>query len=163
MSGIPFQSLVQLMASFLQDSLGRGGDAVGFEVEQPDFIGEKGGQIDHALDDDKFRGADGGDSVTDAVGPERPTFLELVTSIKEAVGSRSRLVRVPGGALPLLSQAVGLMVRDVLLTRDEYRAMADGLADTEGPATGPTALSDWLVEHRETLGLRYANELARHF
>jgi len=31
---------------------------------------------------------------------------------------------------------------DVLLTRDEYRAMADGLADTDGPATGSIALSE---------------------
>jgi NADH dehydrogenase len=41
--------------------------------------------------------------------------------------------------------------------------MADGLADTEGPATGSIALSDWLVEHEPTLGLTYANELQRHF
>ena len=103
------------------------------------------------------------DSVTDAVGPERPTFLELVTSIKEVVRSRARLVRVPPVAMPLLSRGVGLVVRDVLLTRDEYQAMAAGLADTEGPATGPIALSDFLAEHGGDLGLRYANEIERHF
>ncbi len=36
------------------------------------------------------------DSVTDAVGPERPTFTELVGEIRSAVGSRARLVHVPG-------------------------------------------------------------------
>ena len=41
--------------------------------------------------------------------------------------------------------------------------MADGLADTEGPATGTTALSDWLANNGPTLGLAYANELKRHF
>jgi NADH dehydrogenase len=41
--------------------------------------------------------------------------------------------------------------------------MAGGLADTDGPATGSTALSTWLAQHGETLGLRYANELDRHF
>jgi hypothetical protein len=51
----------------------------------------------------------------------------------------------------------------VLLTADEYRAMASGLADTDGPATGQTLLSDWLAEHRDGLGSRYANELSRHF
>ena len=34
------------------------------------------------------------DCVIDAVGPESPTFLELVASIRAAVGSRSRIVRV---------------------------------------------------------------------
>jgi uncharacterized protein YbjT (DUF2867 family) len=109
------------------------------------------------------RGAQRFDSVSDAVGPERPTFVELVNSIKSAVGSRSLLVHVPGSTLPLLSRVVGAALGDVLLTRDEYRAMADGLADTEGPTTGATALSDWLVEHAPVLGLTYANELKRHF
>ncbi len=103
------------------------------------------------------------DSVTDAVGPERPTFTELVGAVRDAVGSRARLLRVPGATVPVFARVLGLALHDVLLTADEYRAMAAGLADTDGPATGPTALSAWLAEHGETLGLRYANELERHF
>ena len=109
------------------------------------------------------KGAERGDSVIDAVGPERPTFVELVNSIRQAVGSRSLVVHVPGAALPLFSRAVGTAIGDVLLTRDEYRAMANGLADTDGSATGPTALSGWLVENAPGLGLTYANELKRHY
>ncbi len=103
------------------------------------------------------------DSVTDAVGPERPTFTELVGALKDAVRSRARLVHVPGVCMPALSRVLGLALHDVLLTTEEYRAMAAGLADTDGPSTGSTALSVWLAEHGETLGLHYANELARHF
>jgi nucleoside-diphosphate-sugar epimerase len=103
------------------------------------------------------------DSVSDAVGPERPTFVELVNSIKDAVESRSLLVHVPGAVLPIVSRAVGAALGDVLLTRDEYRAMVGGLADTVGPATGTTALSDWLIEQAPVLGRTYANELKRHF
>ena len=40
---------------------------------------------------------------------------------------------------------------------------ADSLADTDGPATGETALSRWIIDHRDTLGRGYANELTRHF
>jgi uncharacterized protein YbjT (DUF2867 family) len=109
------------------------------------------------------KGAQRFDSVSDAVGPERPTFVELVNSIRDAVESRSLLVHVPGPAIPILSRTVGAALGDVLLTRDEYRAMAEGLADTEGPATGPTALSDWLIGHSSVLGRTYANELKRHF
>ena len=109
------------------------------------------------------KGAERGDSVSDAVGPERPTFLELVTSIRDLIGSRARIVRVPGATVPLLARLLGIALRDVLLTRDEYRAMAAGLADTDGPATGPTALSDWLAAHADVLGVRYASELNRHF
>jgi uncharacterized protein YbjT (DUF2867 family) len=109
------------------------------------------------------KGAEQDDSVTDAVGPERPTFLELVTSVREVTGSRARIVRVPEALVPPMSRLVGLALHDVLLTSDEYRAMASGLADTDGPATGDTRLSDWLQAHRDDLGVRYANELRRHF
>ncbi|HEX4216887.1 MAG TPA: NmrA family NAD(P)-binding protein, partial [Acidimicrobiales bacterium] len=102
-------------------------------------------------------------SVTDAVGPERPTFLELVRSIRAAVGSRSPIVPLPGPLVALLSRLLGMALHDVLLTSDEYRAMAAGLADTDGPTTGSTALSTWLAGHGDQLGLHYANELRRHF
>jgi NADH dehydrogenase len=103
------------------------------------------------------------DSVIDAVGPERPTFVEMVSTIREAIGSRTPIVRVPGVAMPVLSRALGLLLHDVLLTREEYRTMASGLADADGPATGSIALSDWVARHAGELGRTYANELRRHF
>jgi NADH dehydrogenase len=62
-----------------------------------------------------------------------------------------------------MSAILGLLVHDVLLTSDEYHAMADGLADVEGPSTGSTSVLAWLARNGERLGLRYANELTRHF
>jgi uncharacterized protein YbjT (DUF2867 family) len=109
------------------------------------------------------KAGESGNTVTDAVGPDRPTFVELVTSIRHSVGSRSRLVHVPGFTVPAFSKVVGLALGDVLLTSDEYRAMASGLADTVGPATGTISLGEWLSRHGPTLGLNYANELQRHF
>ena len=103
------------------------------------------------------------DSVTDAVGPERPTFNELVASIGVAVGARTRIVHMPGRVLPVLSSVLGLALHDVLLTRDEYQAMATGLADTDGQSTGSTELSKWISERGGDLGVHYANELSRHF
>lgn len=109
------------------------------------------------------KATEGQDSVTDAVGPENPTFNELVAMIRDAVGAKSRIVHVPGALVPLLSSVLGLALHDVLLTKDEYEAMANGLADTTGPATGSTCLSTWLTQVGDNLGLHYANELHRHF
>jgi len=104
------------------------------------------------------------DSVTlDAVGPDSLTFREMVLAIRAAVGSRALIVPAPGWAIPPLSAALGTVLRDVLLTSDEYRAMAAGLADSDGPATGQTGLIDWIAKHGHDLGRRYANELARHY
>jgi uncharacterized protein YbjT (DUF2867 family) len=108
-------------------------------------------------------GARTDDATVDAVGPESPTFREMVLGIRAAVGSRALVVPAPGWAIPPLSAALGAVLRDVLLTREEYEAMADGLADSDGPSTGSTSLSEWIAGHRQELGRSYANELARHY
>jgi len=55
------------------------------------------------------------------------------------------------------------VLRDTLLTRDEYLAMADGLADSPAPSAGQIVLTGWIAEHGPELGRGYANELDRHF
>ena len=104
------------------------------------------------------------DSVTvDAVGADAPTFKDLVLAIRAAVGSRALVVPAPGWAIPPLSAALGATLHDVLLTREEYQAMADGLADSDAPSTGSTSLTEWIAAHGHELGRRYANELTRHY
>ena len=103
------------------------------------------------------------DRTVDAVGPERPTFNELVREIRGAVGSRSAVVHVPRPVLLCGARALGVALRDVLLTSDEYRSMAEGLADSDETATGQTRLTTWLAEHGDELGRTYASELDRHF
>jgi nucleoside-diphosphate-sugar epimerase len=106
----------------------------------------------------------GSDTVTvDAVGPQSVTFREMVDAIRVAVGSRARVVSVPGPVLLGLSSVLGAALRDTLLTREEYRAMAGGLADSAAPATGEIVFTDWVAEHGTELGRSYANELDRHF
>jgi hypothetical protein len=55
-----------------------------------------------------------------------------------------------------------VLLRDRLLTGEEYHAMATGLADSDAPATGTVALTAWLTQHGAQPGRRYANELDRH-
>jgi hypothetical protein len=83
--------------------------------------------------------------------------------ILDAVGVKSRIVHVPDPFVPILASVLGLALRDVLLTNDEYQAMACGLAETSGPTTGSTRPSTWLDQVGDNIGLHDANELHRHF
>jgi len=101
--------------------------------------------------------------VVDAVGPQSLTFRELVAAVRAAVGSRAVVLPVPGPVLCGLSSALSLLLGDTLLTRDEFQAMADGLADSDAPATGRVVFTEWIAEQGPTLGRRYVNDLDRHF
>ena len=104
------------------------------------------------------------DTVTmDAVGPESVTFRDLVGAVRAAIGSHAAILSVPGPVLTTMACALSPIVKDKVLTADEYHAMADGLADSDAPATGTIALTDWITAHGSTLGHHYANELDRHF
>jgi NADH dehydrogenase len=99
----------------------------------------------------------------DAVGPQSLSFRQLVDEIRDAVGSRSVLLPVPGPVIPVLAGVLKLALRDTLLTGAEFASMAAGLADSAGPATGSIVFTDWVHAHGGELGRRYANELDRHF
>lgn len=53
--------------------------------------------------------------------------------------------------------------RDVVLTPDEVRGLMAGLLVSGAPPTAKTRLSQWLEQHRSTIGGRYASELRRHY
>jgi uncharacterized protein YbjT (DUF2867 family) len=90
----------------------------------------------------------------DAVGPDRPTFEEFVRQVRSAVGGHAVLVHLPARLVLASAKVLGRVLGDELLTRDELLSTITGLADVEGPATGPTSLSAWLAEHGHELGRR---------
>jgi NADH dehydrogenase len=108
-------------------------------------------------------GRTAGNETVDAVGPQSLSFRELVMAIRTAVASRALIVPAPGWLIPPAAAVLGAAFGDVLLTTEEYRAMADGLADSSAPATGQTAVTDWIARHGDGLGRSYANEIARHY
>ena len=105
--------------------------------------------------------AEAGHRTFDAVGPDRPTFDELVRAVAAAVGRKARLVHLPPRLVLAAVQALGKVARDDLLTRDELLSTIDGLADTDGPATGTTSVMAWLESNGATLGLARSGERSR--
>ncbi len=104
-----------------------------------------------------------GDTVRDAVGPETFRFTELVRLIALNVRRPARLFHVPVGIAYVATLLTGWMVRDVILTWEEYKGLTGNLLASEAPATGETRLSEWLAENAGKVGMHYASEVARHF
>ncbi len=101
------------------------------------------------------------DVVINAIGPETFTFRELVQTIGRSIGVRRPVIGVPPGVGYWTGRAVGGWMRDVTITRDEIAGLMAGLLYVDASPAGTTRLTDWLAEHADTVGRRYANELAR--
>lgn len=108
-------------------------------------------------------GASREDGATDAVGPERFTYEEMVRRVALAVGRQPHILHLPPMLAWALTLPVGLAVGDVVVTRDEIRGLMAGLLDVEGPSTGQRAFSAWLQVHAADLGGRWASEMQRHY
>jgi uncharacterized protein YbjT (DUF2867 family) len=104
-----------------------------------------------------------GNVTLDAAGPQTLAFEALVRAIRAAVGSRSRIVHVPPGLMRAASHALGVVVRDVVLTAEEIRGLMAGLLVSDHPPLGTVAFTDWIGEHGSAFGDRYVNELRNHF
>lgn len=99
----------------------------------------------------------------DAVGPDVYTFEGLVSLIAEHIGRKARFVHLRPGIAHLLFNVAGMVLRDVVLTRDEIDGLMAGLLVSGGPPTAATRLTDWLGDNDSSLGLRYESELRRHY
>jgi NADH dehydrogenase len=79
--------------------------------------------------------------IINAIGPETFTYRQLVEMIRAKLGLRTPIVGVP----PLAGYAGGRLL---------------GLFVDAGPL-GNTRLTDWVAEHKDSLGRHYTSELAR--
>ena len=78
-----------------------------------------------------------GDVEIDAVGPETLTFNRVLQMVREAVGSRVRLVHAPAPMVYWMSRPAGWLVRDVVITRDEIEGLTARASGVGRPAHGP--------------------------
>jgi len=99
--------------------------------------------------------------VLNAVGPETFSYRGMVEAVGQAIGRTRPILRVPPGLGYAMSRVIGWFMRDIFVTRDEIRGLMDGLLCVDTPPTGTTRLTDWMRAHADTLGRRYASELAR--
>jgi len=101
--------------------------------------------------------------VLDAIGPETYTFDELLQLVAQTLGQSARLLHLPPWVALFLSDLVGRVVGDVVLTPEEIQGLMANLLVSPAPPTGSTRLSDWLRQNADRVGARYTSELKRHY
>jgi len=103
----------------------------------------------------------GGDEVLEAIGPETFTYRELVAKVGRVIGVKRPIISVPPGLGYWGCRLIGLLVEDVVITREEIRGLMQGHLYVDAPPLGASKLTDWMDRHKNTLGLHYTSEMAR--
>jgi NADH dehydrogenase len=99
----------------------------------------------------------------DAAGPETYTFREYVELLARACGIRRLMVPAPSWLALAGLRVVELLLRDIVLTREELDGLQQELLLSGAPPTGSESVEQWLMDHGDGLGRRYINDLRRHF
>ncbi len=107
------------------------------------------------------QGAARENAVIDAVGPETFTYRGLAEELGRIIGLPRRIVSVPPALGYGFAWLAGKWLGDVLLTREEIGALMAGLLAVDAPPAGQVRLTNWAREQADSLGVRYASELAR--
>ncbi len=101
------------------------------------------------------------DEIVNAIGPETFTYRELVETVRRLLGLKRLVVSVPPELGYWACRVTGLLVRDVVITRQEIRGLMEGRLYVEAPPLGATKLTEWVERHKDTLGRHYTSEIAR--
>jgi NADH dehydrogenase len=104
----------------------------------------------------------GEDLTVDAAGPETLSFEELVRAVAVAIGRRARIVHIPPALALLCLRGAGVLVGEVILSRQELDGLMTERLVSHEPPRGQQSVLAWLGEHGGELGTRYASEFARH-
>ena len=100
-------------------------------------------------------------AIIDAIGPETFNYRELAKAIAAIIGCPRPVVPVPKWFGHAAGWAIGKWTGDVTITRDEIEGLMADLLYTASPPAGKTRLTDWTRQHADSLGKRYASEVAR--
>ena len=101
------------------------------------------------------------DIIINAIGPETFTYKELVETIGKIIGKQKPIVSFSPTMGYIAGLLIGKIVGDIMITRDEITGLMNSLLFVDSPPVGKTKLTEWVKEHRDSLGRKYTSELAR--
>ncbi len=101
-----------------------------------------------------------GHVIVDAVGPDRPTWSEVIHELRPLVHSHAVVVPMPSPVLGSRGPILGMAPGEGRAGHDELVATIRGMADTEGPPTGDVSLWTWIHQRATLLGADHHHQPA---
>lgn len=102
------------------------------------------------------------DRTVDVAGPDVFPFEELIRLLVDRLSVRCRVVHTPPRLAYLGVRAFEVLLQDVILTRDEIRALMDELLVTDTLPRGTTRFGEWLSGHADEIGSEYTSYRQRY-
>ena len=104
-------------------------------------------------------GARDDDITRDAAGLETFVYRDFIKLIAQSMGVRRLIVPLPAIVAWMAGWAMGLFLRDMVITRGEIRGLMGGLVASDEEPLGGISFSEWVAEKGPELGRRYHNDL----
>ncbi len=100
-------------------------------------------------------------AIIDAIGPETFSYRELVKKIGEIIGKERPIISMPDFIGYGIGRLIGWLAGDITITEEEIKGLKADLLYTDSSPAGSTRLTEWAKQNADTLGVKYASELAR--
>lgn len=97
----------------------------------------------------------------DVTGPGTFEYKQMVKMLAQKIAVKRLILPMPNWAGLLFTRFLGLFLKDIFVTKQEALALTDGLLSTVAQPLAETKLTDWIEEHKQTLGQKYSSELTR--
>jgi uncharacterized protein YbjT (DUF2867 family) len=100
-------------------------------------------------------------TIINGIGPETFTYRGLVETISGILQITRPIISVPPAVGYWAGWLISKLMGDVTITPEEIEGLMSDLLYVDAPPAGTTKLTDWAQSQTETLGRKYASELAR--
>jgi NADH dehydrogenase len=99
----------------------------------------------------------------DAAGPDIMSFREYLLLLQTACGVRRWMPAVPGWLALLILKPIEVLLRDIVLTKEELLGLEQELLVSKQAPLGTAHVDEWLMANGSAMGRTYVNDLRRHF
>jgi NADH dehydrogenase len=99
--------------------------------------------------------------IINAVGKETYSFRDMWHMLARAMGIWRPVLPVPAELGYQATRLLGMLLGDVMLTREEIAGLSQDRLAVPGASVGSRSLCSWVQQHADELGRRYASELSR--